>query len=303
MAIRAEPWQGSRSDLQARADRNTPIGAVLFLSPRWVCLGARSDGAGQLGNGPSLLQDRYFRLCEWAVGALSVLAIGFLLIDPFMLERAQAMSPTARDFFRAITDIGRSNWMLIPTAAIIGLAVVLRRNHIGFRNAAAYGLIIQVAGFAFVSIGGAGLIAALFKNILGRARPKLHDTVGHFDFNFFAFDADYASLPSGHATSIFAFATVVAILAPRARVFVYTIAVWVALSRVLIGVHYFTDITLGAILGTVFPYLVRDRFAARRWLFEYAPGGGYRLRGLRTQAWLGWPEGVRASQNGSVKDA
>ena len=235
------------------------------------------------------------KLWEQALIAASVLAVGFLLIDPFMLERAQAMSPAARDFFRAITDIGRSNWMLIPTATIIGFAVLLRRNHIGFRNAAGYGLIIQAAGFAFVSIGGAGLIAMLCKNILGRARPKLYEELGHFHFNFFAFDADHASLPSGHSTSIFAFATVVAILIPRARVFVYTIAAWVAFSRVLIGMHYFTDAVLGAILGTVFPYIVRDRFAARRWLFEYAPGGGYRLRGLRTQAWLGWPEGLRTS--------
>ncbi|MGD9377340.1 MAG: phosphatase PAP2 family protein, partial [Methyloceanibacter sp.] len=104
-------------------------------------------------------------------------------------------------------------------------------------------------------------------------------------------------------TSIFAFATVVAILVPRARVFVYTIAVWIAFSRVLIGVHYFTDAVLGAILGTVFPYIVRDRFAARRWLFEYAPDGGYRLRGLRTQAWLGWPEHVRTSHDSSSEPA
>jgi hypothetical protein len=50
-----------------------------------------------------------------------------------------------------------------------------------------------------------------------------------------------------------------------------------------------TDVVLGAILGTVFPYWVRDRFAARRWLFERTPDGGYRLRGVRTQRWLGWP--------------
>ena len=69
----------------------------------------------------------------------------------------------------------------------------------------------------------------------------------------------------------------------------------------LIGVHYFTDVVLGAILGITFPYLVRDRFAARRWLFEYAPDGGYRLRGTRTQAWLGWPEGFRRSQDNSAR--
>jgi hypothetical protein len=43
-------------------------------------------------------------------------------------------------------------------------------------------------------------------------------------------------------------------------------------------------------LGTAFPYFVRDRFAARRWLFERTPEGRYRLRGVRTQRWLGWPE-------------
>lgn len=104
------------------------------------------------------------------------------------------------------------------------------------------------------------------------------------------------SIPSGHATSIFAFAAVIGIFWPRGRLLLYTLAAWIALSRVLIGVHYFTDVVLGAILGISFPFLVRDRFAARRWLFEYAPGGGYRLRAPRVQAWLNWPEAVRRSQ-------
>ena len=243
------------------------------------------------------MPSRYFSLCEQAALALSLLAIGFLLIDPFMLERAQALSPAARAFFRCITDIGRSHWMLIPPAAIIAWAIVLRHRHVGVRNTAGYGLIISTAGFVFVSIAGAGLVASLLKNILGRARPKLFDTVGHFDFQFFAFKSDYVSIPSGHATAIFAFATVVAIFWPRGRLLLYTLAAWIALSRVFIGVHYFTDAVLGAILGIVFPYLVRDRFAARRWLFDYGAKGGYRLRGPRTQSWLGWPGPVRRSQD------
>ena len=100
----------------------------------------------------------------------------------------------------------------------------------------------------------------------------------------------YASLPSGHATNIFAFATVIGMLWPKGRVLLYTLAAWIAASRVLVGQHYVTDIVLGAILGTVFPYLVRERFAARRWLFERTPEGGYRLRGSRTRRALGWPE-------------
>jgi undecaprenyl-diphosphatase len=247
------------------------------------------------------VRSRYFTLVELGVVVVSLLAFGFLLLDPFMLERARALSPHARAFFGVITDVGRSNWILIPTAAVIAFAIVLRRNHVGVRNSAAYGLIISTAGYVFVSVAGAGLVADLFKSILGRARPKLYDVVGHFDFHFFAFDPDHASIPSGHATNIFAFATVIAILWPRGRLLLYTLATWIAFSRVFVGAHYFTDAVLGAVLGIAFPYFVRDRFAARRWLFEYAPDGGYRLRGPRTQAWLSWPEPVRKSQDGTAR--
>ena len=237
-----------------------------------------------------MLRLKDLTIVEQVILALSLVLLGFLLIDPFMLERARALTPETKKFFRTITNIGRSNWMLIPTGAAIALALVLRKRHVGFRNSAGYGLIASTIGFVFVSVGGAGLIANLAKNVIGRARPKLFDQVGALDFKLFAFDADYASLPSGHATNIFAFATVIGILWPRGRVLLYTVAAWIAASRVLIGQHYVTDVVLGAILGTVFPYLVRDRFAARRWLFERTPEGGYRIRGVRTQRWLGWPQ-------------
>src|SRR3989337_2419150 len=220
-----------------------------------------------------------FTILEQVVVALSLIFIGLLLIDPFMLERATALPPEARKFFRTVTDVGRSNWMLIPTGAAIALARVLRQRHVGLRNSAAYGLIASTIGFVFVSVGGAGLIANLAKNIIGRSRPKLFETMGPLEFKLFAFDPDYASLPSGHATNIFALATVIAILWPRGRVLLYSLAAWIAASRVLIGQHYVTDVLFGAILGTVFPYWVRDRFAARRWLFESTPEGGYPIRG------------------------
>ena len=113
------------------------------------------------------MQSRYFTFFELGVVVVSLLAVGFLLVDPFMLERARALSPHARAFFGAITNIGRSNWILIPAAAVIAFAIVLRRNHLGVRNSAAYGLIISTVGYVFISVAGAGLVADLFKNILG----------------------------------------------------------------------------------------------------------------------------------------
>ena len=150
-----------------------------------------------------MLRLKELTLFEQIVLALSLVFLGFLLIEPVMLERARTLTPETRKFFRTITDIGRSNWMLIPTGAALVLALVLRKRHVGFRNSAGYGLIVGTIGFVFVSVGGAGLIANLAKNIIGRARPKLFDQVGVLDFKLFAFDPDYASLPSGHATNIF----------------------------------------------------------------------------------------------------
>ncbi|HXG77716.1 MAG TPA: phosphatase PAP2 family protein [Methyloceanibacter sp.] len=236
------------------------------------------------------LRLRDFTLFERLVLAVSLLVFGMLVLDPLVLEACRSLPGEVRLFFKRITDIGKSNWMLIPTGAAAALALVLRRRHLGFRNAPSYGLIASAIGYAFVSIGGAGLIANIAKNIIGRARPKLFDTAGALDFKLFAFDPDYASFPSGHATNIFAFATVIAILWPRSRVLIYLFAAWIAASRFLIGQHYFTDVVVGAMIGIAIPYFVRDRFAVRRWLFESAPGGGYRLRGERTRRWLGWPQ-------------
>jgi membrane-associated phospholipid phosphatase len=192
-------------------------------------------------------------LAEQLVLALSLIFLCMLIVDPLMLEQAKALPQGMRKVFKTITDIGKSNWMLIPTGVAVALALVMRQRYGGWRNAAAYGLIASTIGFVFVSIGGAGLIANLTKNILGRARPKLFETAGPIDFNFFVFDPDYASLPYGHATNIFAFATVICMLWPRGRIFLYTLAAWIAASRVLIGQHYVTDVVLRAILGTVFP--------------------------------------------------
>jgi membrane-associated phospholipid phosphatase len=242
------------------------------------------------------LRLRDLSLFEQLVLAVSFILFSIYVLDPFFLERSKALAPEARSFLQTITNVGQSNWMLIPAGSAVALALVLRRTHSSFRNAAGYGLIASTIGFVFVSVGGAGLIANLGKYIFGRARPKLFDTLGPFDFQLFSFTPDHASFPSGHATNIFALATVLGMLWPRGRVLLYTMAAWVAASRVLIGQHYFTDAVGGAILGTVFPYFVRERFAARRWLFEPLPGGGgYRLRGERTRNWLGWPGTSAAS--------
>jgi undecaprenyl-diphosphatase len=57
------------------------------------------------------------------------------------------------------------------------------------------------------------------------------------------------SFPSGHATTSFAAAALIAGAAPRLAVPAFVLAAAVAFSRVYVGVHYPLDVAGGALLG------------------------------------------------------
>jgi undecaprenyl-diphosphatase len=58
------------------------------------------------------------------------------------------------------------------------------------------------------------------------------------------------SFPSAHSSTSFAAARGFSPLVPRARTPLHVAAACMALSRVYLGVHYPSDIAVGALLGT-----------------------------------------------------
>lgn len=223
---------------------------------------------------------------EKAAIAGSLVIATFLVVDPLVLQSVRSFDPETRAFFKSFTDLGKSGWILIPLGlAVIGLYVFRTRDH-SFRMFVAAGYMIQLTGFIFVSVAVASLAGSLIKNILGRARPKLFDSLGPVEFQPFTFDYDYASFPSGHATTIWALAAALGILMPRARMLLLVAASWVAATRFLIGSHYLSDALGGAALGYFTVHLLRDRMAARRWLFRKKVDGTVALRGSCLWPWI-----------------
>jgi undecaprenyl-diphosphatase len=109
----------------------------------------------------------------------------------------------------------------------------------------------------------ADMLALLLKMAGGRRRPFLADP----EQDPLVGTPLDLSLPSGHAATSFAGATLLAWYAPRFAVPLYALAVLVAWSRVYVGVHYPLDILAGAalgfVVGVVFRALERHRPRSR----------------------------------------
>jgi inner membrane protein len=110
----------------------------------------------------------------------------------------------------------------------------------------------EAAWLGALAFMAAGLVEFAIKHLVGRSRP---DSV-----------LDIDSFPSGHATSVFAVATIFAAFYPRLRWPLYALAAAVAAGRVYLERHYVSDVLAGAIIGIVIASLLLGRrHALGRW--------------------------------------
>jgi membrane-associated phospholipid phosphatase len=162
---------------------------------------------------------------------------------------ADNASAVTTDLLRAVTHLGDTILVVIVMAVVA--ANDYRRSHNG-----------AVVGFMATVAGGVVVINNALKWLIDRDRPVVQHLIGSAGSSF----------PSGHsATAAAGWAAIALIVArwvpPRFRWWLaagaITIAVAVAASRALLGVHWFTDVVAGLIVGWTWFFVVAVIFGGR----------------------------------------
>ena len=190
------------------------------------------------------------------------LALATMLPDAVAVAQARRLPQALVTLFNEITDFGKSGWFLWPLGVLL-LAIAAASGFVPRMTALLLDAVAVRIMFLFAAIALPGLFTNLIKGLIGRARPFVSGIADPYVFNSFVWRPEYASLPSGHATTALSVAVALGALWPRARFLLWGYAALICISRVVITAHFPSDVVAGAVVGGVGALLVRNFFAAR----------------------------------------
>ncbi len=179
---------------------------------------------------------------------VSILATMLLaLISYFFLDKSIANyfanNHNLKDIFSFITNFGLSEIYLIPSAVIFLIFLKFNKR---VSNSALY---------IFLSVAISGILSIVIKMIFARYRPPMLLGNEHlYGFSWFDFGYLVNSFPSGHSTTAFSAFIGFSLLFPKFKWLFYLFATLIAVSRVVLDVHFLSDILIGALLGTLTSY-------------------------------------------------
>jgi undecaprenyl-diphosphatase len=130
-------------------------------------------------------------------------------------------------------------WTLTAASGVFVAVGVLRRRP----------ALAQAGWRGWLAHGVTAVLVQGLKHGIGRPRPRLHREAEFFTGP--GLQAGLDSFPSGHASASFAVAAVIARLYPAWAWPACALAGFVALTRVVRGSHFVSDVVAGVVLGLV----------------------------------------------------
>jgi undecaprenyl-diphosphatase len=204
---------------------------------------------------------------------VTVLAVAaYFLLDSHAAGMYETWPDWVRKPARFLTDLGKSWWIITGSVITIIAGILLRQFSIDDTRRRIGAQAIAMASYVLISVAISGLISNLVKRAIGRPRPELFGDHGLFSLNPFMHDSAYESFPSGHATTDGAFWTALALLYPPLRWPFLLFGLYLAFTRVFVGAHYPSDITVGFGWGVWFAFLVAILFARHGLVFSHKDG-------------------------------
>jgi membrane-associated phospholipid phosphatase len=183
-----------------------------------------------------------------ALAAVAVIA----LVAAFFLDHAAAAwigahsSPELKRAMQTVSRVG--DWPAHLIAGLLGIAIAFVMKSKTW---------MRIFLAMLVALALAGVSGRVLKLATGRARPSVK-TEAHW--NGPRYGSKYHAFPSGHTASSTAFFVALFLKRKKIGTPLLLIPVLIALSRMVVGAHYLSDVTFAAILGVICAVL------ATRWL-------------------------------------
>ena len=164
--------------------------------------------------------------------------VAYAWIDIPLARAFEDIGPTTHAVFGVITRFGEGGVYLVP----LGLAFLWLFAKGAERWA-------WRTGFVFAAIALPGIFADIVKPVFGRARPVLLFRENLYGFTWVGAHANSWSFPSGHSITVAALAVSLYAIYPPLWPAYALLAVAVMASRIVLDMHYLSDVIAGAYLG------------------------------------------------------
>jgi undecaprenyl-diphosphatase len=218
-------------------------------------------------------QHRPIHWLGYTLSALNIIAIAFFALDLPLARSARDLPPALVRIAGDVTNTGQVLHLLGVLAIIVpvGLGMALRQRDRRRRYRLAY--MLHMTAYLLISLLLTSAIVNSVKTMIGRARPPLYEQYGIFGFKPFDGHFLLQSFPSGHSAQIAAFMVALALLFPRFRPLLVGAALWIGATRVILGVHYPSDVAAGLALGAGLSIVMALLFSRFGLLFVLSPNG------------------------------